>query len=78
MAAGLARRCGVAISSLLAPNWALMAVGATWVSYFAALMLNFCDFYFNNFSSFSNEYVPVVVNCNDFPVALINIHDAGS
>ena len=24
--------------------WALMAVGATWVSYFAALYLNFCDF----------------------------------
>lgn len=24
--------------------WALMAVGATWVTYFAALYLNFCDF----------------------------------
>ncbi|CAB3628616.1 Allantoin transport protein [Achromobacter dolens] len=24
--------------------WALMAVGATWITYFAALYLNFCDF----------------------------------
>jgi cytosine/uracil/thiamine/allantoin permease len=24
--------------------WALCAVGATWVTYFAALYLNFCDF----------------------------------
>ena len=34
----------VGISGQPGTFWALMAVGATWVTYFAALYLNFCDF----------------------------------
>ena len=34
----------VGVSGKPGSFWALMAVGATWITYFAALYLNFCDF----------------------------------
>lgn len=34
----------VGVSGAPGSPWALMAVGATWITYFAALYLNFCDF----------------------------------
>ncbi len=40
----LAKTKDVGISEEPGTFWALMAVGATWITYFAALYLNFCDF----------------------------------
>ena len=40
----LAKTKDVGISETPGTFWALMAVGATWITYFAALYLNFCDF----------------------------------
>lgn len=47
--------------------WALMAVGATWITYFAALYLNFCDF-----SRYAKDKKAVTVgNLWGLPVNLI-------
>jgi len=40
----LAKTKDAGVSGAPGSFWALMAVGATWVTYFAALYLNFCDF----------------------------------
>ena len=40
----LAKTKDVGINEEPGTFWALMAVGATWITYFAALYLNFCDF----------------------------------
>ncbi|HWH81745.1 MAG TPA: NCS1 family nucleobase:cation symporter-1 [Burkholderiaceae bacterium] len=44
MAALLDKTKDAGVSGEPGSFWALMAVGATWVTYFAALYLNFCDF----------------------------------
>ena len=47
--------------------WALMAVGATWITYFAALYLNFCDF--SRYAK--NKQAVTVGNLWGLPVNLI-------
>ncbi|NUX59293.1 NCS1 family nucleobase:cation symporter-1 [Paraburkholderia youngii] len=44
MAALLQKTRDAGVSGEPGSPWALMAVGATWITYFAALYLNFCDF----------------------------------
>ena len=40
----IAKTKDVGVTGVPGSFWSLMAVGATWVTYFAALYLNFCDF----------------------------------